>query len=62
MGWCSGSNLAEDLWKEIREFIPPIKRKDVAKKIYDLFCNMDADCFDESMELIKDANINFGDD
>ena len=43
MGWCSGSELAENIYNEIRKFIPEHKRKEIAKKIYDEFCNYDAD-------------------
>jgi hypothetical protein len=39
--------------------IPPEdKRKLVAKKIYNIFCDNDADCWDDAMKLIKDGEIN----
>lgn len=45
MGWCSGSRIAEDLWEIIKEYIPEDKKLPVAKIIYELFCDYDADCW-----------------
>jgi hypothetical protein len=59
MGWCDGSYIADELWDEIREYLPEEKRKLLANKIYDLFCNQDADCWENSMNIIKDADILF---
>lgn len=57
MGWCSGSFIADELWNEIREYLPEEKRKELANKIYELFCNQDADCWEDDMNIIKDAEI-----
>jgi hypothetical protein len=54
MGWCSGSYLAEDIWDKFREYIPEEKRYELAKWLYDKFCNEDADDWSHS-DLIKDA-------
>ena len=49
MGWCTGSAIAEDLWENIKGYIPLDKRHELAKHIVDLFSSYDADCwsFDE---------------
>ena len=46
MGWCSGSIVAEEIWKEVAPYLPEEKKYHLAKKIYDLFCDLDADCWD----------------
>ena len=43
MGWCSGNELAEDLYKAIRFYIPKEFRKEVATQFYEKFCEYDAD-------------------
>lgn len=43
MGWCSGSYLAEDIWRRIKDYIPEDEKQQVAKDIYDKFCDLDAD-------------------
>jgi hypothetical protein len=58
MGWCSGSFMADELWDDIRKYIPKAKRKLVANKIYDVFSDHDADCWESDMNLIKDKEIN----
>lgn len=55
MGWASGSELAERVWGEVREFIPDDKRKNVANEIIDAFEDMDCDTIDECEQLVKDA-------
>ncbi len=52
MGWCSGSQLAEELWEEIKKHIPKKKRQKLAKKIYDMFCDLDADCWDQQSDSL----------
>jgi len=46
MGWCTGSAIAEDLWKRIKEYIPPDKTQELAKYIVDFFSSYDADCWE----------------
>jgi hypothetical protein len=53
MGWCSGSYLAEDIFKKIEKYLPMNVKKEIAQKIYDEFCNLDADCWDEEMHIMK---------
>ena len=55
MGWCTGSYLAEDLWNTIRGYIPEDKRKDIARNIIEIFNEQDADCWDDDMNIVKDA-------
>lgn len=43
MGWCTGSNMANDIWNEVKGWIPFDKQKEVATKIYNIFANEDAD-------------------
>ena len=45
MGWCIGSYLANDIWNEVKGWIPFDKQKEVAVKIVDMFENQDADCW-----------------
>jgi cation transport regulator ChaB len=55
MGWASGSYFAEDLYNEIRKYIPKDKRKLVAEKIISAFENDDADDWGEDSKLWKDS-------
>lgn len=48
MGWCSGSYIAEDIWRIVEKFIPEELKKQVAMKITDRFCDEDADDWDNS--------------
>ncbi len=54
MGWCNGSFLAERLWDEMREFVPDKRKKEMAKIIYEMFCDEDADCWEGTSQLEKD--------
>jgi hypothetical protein len=54
MGWSSGSQLADDVYELVSKYIPEEDKKKVAKKMYDLFCNHDADDWCDS-QLKKDA-------
>jgi hypothetical protein len=55
MGWCTGSGIAEELWENIREYIPPDKRQELAKRIVDLFSSYDADCWEYDGDLYSTA-------
>jgi putative lipoic acid-binding regulatory protein len=46
MGWASGSELADDVWKVVKKYIPKDKKKEVAIKIVDLFQDYDADAWE----------------
>jgi hypothetical protein len=43
MGWASGSYLAEDIWQSVKNHLPEEKKKEIAQKIYNIFCDQDAD-------------------
>ena len=70
MGWCSGSEIAEQLWKKVEKYIPKDLKYEVAKTIYDVFCDQDADCWTfepGSLAAIADPEeyemyIRFGDE
>jgi hypothetical protein len=57
MGWAAGSELGEDIWLKIREYIPEENREEVAKYIYDSVCDLDADDWDGSSQLEIDAKL-----
>lgn len=57
MGWSAGAGLGEEIYCYIRKYIPKEKRKLVATKIYDLVCEQDADDWDGTTKLEKDAGI-----
>lgn len=45
MGWATGSEIAEEVWNNIRSFINKDERTlaEVSKRIYEIFENRDAD-------------------
>ena len=61
MGWCSGTDMAIELWDDIKEHVVKDKKQEVAKKIYDKFCDHDADAWDGTSDLEKDAGIEYDD-
>lgn len=46
MGWASGSRIAEELWKELKQYIPPCHFQEVSKIIVNKFCEYDADAWE----------------
>ena len=46
MGWCTGSEIGENLWESIKDSIPKEKQQKVAKIIYDELTFHDADCWE----------------
>jgi hypothetical protein len=48
MGWASGSQLAEELWKELKKMVPSMLHKKLAKLLYERFSDADADDWDTS--------------
>ena len=57
MGWCSGSELAEEVWVLVKKYIDPKDYKHVSHCMLSLFENHDADAFDNEMEIIKDSGL-----
>lgn len=56
MGWSSGSELAEEVWDMFRGLIRKDKKK-YAKRLIELFENMDCDTIYECEQLCKDAGV-----
>jgi len=56
MGWC-GADLAEKVWKQVRKYIPEDDKEQVARKIFDMFTDYDADDWDINSKLIVEGNI-----
>ena len=52
MGWASGSYLAEKIWEDIKDILPNDKKDELAVKIYNAFCDADADDWD-----FKEGNL-----
>jgi hypothetical protein len=59
MGWSSGSQLAEELWRAVRSSIPTAKRKKIARDFIDYFEGYDCDTIQEAETLCKDAKYQF---
>lgn len=59
MGWATGSEIAEEVWKVVKDAVPSQNRQYVADKLLEIFENHDADAFDSDMEIVKDAGRNF---
>lgn len=55
MGWASGSELAENVWLLVREYVPEGKRPRVAKQLIEAFRDHDWDTVDEAETLAADA-------
>ena len=56
MGWASGSELAEQVWSLVRDYIPEgNQRALVARQVIDEFEGYDCDTIDEAEPLCKDA-------
>jgi hypothetical protein len=47
MGWASGADLAEEVWKAVEGHIPPEKVREVAEKIAAVFRKRDCDTLQE---------------
>jgi hypothetical protein len=59
MGWAKGSEMAVDIWEIVRDYIPTQKhrRRDCARRIYNIFCDEDADDWNSQDSIIEDAEI-----
>jgi len=55
MGWSGGSQLADDVYRVVRPFIPADKRRLVALRIIVLFEAEDVDTMDEAETLMQDS-------
>lgn len=43
MGWATGCEIAEDIWRNLKEIIPESDYKRASKIIYEIFDERDAD-------------------
>ncbi len=59
MGWSNGCYLATTIWNSIVDDIPSSRRRTHAKRIYDLFCDEDADSWEGNSRLEVDAGEDF---
>jgi hypothetical protein len=57
MGWAYGSQLAEDIWSLVRNYIPVEDRVIVARKFKSLFESFDCDTMYECRQLEADTNL-----
>ncbi len=55
MGWCNGSYIANDVFEKICSTMNPTveEKRKIASYIYERFCDEDADCWDEDLEIMK---------
>jgi hypothetical protein len=60
MGWCSGTQLAEDVFKRIRRYVDLKDLPKVADILYEEFEKHDADCWEDDMPIIKIARKHNG--
>ena len=51
MGWCSGSELASEVWDLFVDYVPADKKEVVAHKLVRMFEEMDCDTMYECDEL-----------
>jgi len=61
MGWASGSELAENLWDNLRPLIPAKNRKKAAKAVIAAVQDHDCDTVHECEQLCKDAGVKLED-
>lgn len=47
MGWCSGSEIAQELWEEIKDELTAKQKKIIKAKIIKVFENNDCDTMEE---------------
>jgi len=58
MGWASGSEILEQVWKIVRPLTyPGENRRKTAKRLIEIFENADCDTVSECVEICKDAGI-----
>ena len=55
MGWASGSELAEQVWLQVRQYVPTKDRHVVARSIIAKFEDNDADTMEEAETLWNDS-------
>lgn len=56
MGWASATELVDNIWKEVENYIPLHTRKEVARSIMEIFQKRDWDTYQES-EMVQKYNL-----
>jgi hypothetical protein len=56
MGWCEGSQLAEEVWEAVKPHIAKEHRCHMARKLLKMFEDHDADDFNDDMDIMQYAN------
>lgn len=63
MGWSSGSEIAEEFWDLVKDYIPSSKqRKYVARKLIAIVEDFDCDTIEEATELCEAAGLTWDDE
>lgn len=57
MGWASGSEIGNEIWNPIRNFIAEGNRAEAAKIVIDALESRDCDTIHECEQLVKDAGL-----
>lgn len=57
MGWASGSEVGDQIWNNIRGFIPQGSRAEAAKIVIDALESQDCDTIYECEQLVIDAGL-----
>lgn len=57
MGWSRGSEVGDEIWFGIREYVPKEHREKVARVIIDALEAQDCDTIYECEQLVKDAKL-----
>lgn len=57
MGWASGSDVGNQIWNNIRDFISIDDREEAARIIIDVLEGEDCDTVYECEQLVKDAGL-----
>ena len=55
MGWAGGAEVATEIWRSVRKFIPEEERAGVAMEIIEALRDADWDTVDEAETLAADA-------
>lgn len=57
MGWASGSEIATEIWRLVREHIPKDERRRIAIDLVHIFEDQDCDTMHEAYQLMSDAGM-----
>lgn len=57
-----GNQLVDDLWFEVREFVPEEKRQELARKFINISREHGVDEWTEDLLVEEDANLSYEDE